>query len=244
MPAVPAKDAATPAPLDTTPATTSAVAPVDTAAPKIEETPTTVTPKAEKENIFNKFLNKEKAKTPTSETPVTPVEPKDAAPATTETTETAPAATTATPTPELAKEKRRTSFFGNLGGSVKKIQKPEPSTEAETAEGEQKHSSPISTFGSLFRNPSKAMKGNKKDKEPIPEVPSQKADETTEKSAEDKTVAPIVDDATADKHKETAPANASAVTNEKPNVIGDVVPDAVSVGQPKPVSSPAVQAAA
>lgn len=132
------------------------------------------------------------------------------APATTE----APAAAAPATTPEV-KEKRRTSFFGNLGGSVKKT----------GAEGEKAPSK----LSGLFRNPSKAVKSNK-EKEATPA----KTEETPE------TVPEVP---AAEETKPAEPAAEPAAPAAEPASIGDVVPDAVTVGQASK-STPPVTASA
>ncbi|KAF1989402.1 hypothetical protein K402DRAFT_418678 [Aulographum hederae CBS 113979] len=272
-PAVPPKDEPVPAPETAEPAAeVPAAEPAAVEAP-VEDKPAVpekaadkaVTPKKEKESFFDKFLHKaEKSKTPTAETsaPAPAVEE----PATTEPTaesavEEAPAATepvngvTETPAPAtepVKSDKRRSSFFSNLG-TLKKDKKPTaekpvekpaepaaPVTEGETTETtpaepvkelakEPKEKSPLpGKLGGLFRNPSKMMRG-KKDKEAAP-APA-KVEETTEPAKEE--APPAI----------TETEKPTETTEPKLQSIGDVVPDAVSVGSP-PAATPTVQATA
>lgn len=143
------------------------------------------------------------------------------------------------------KDKRRSSFFGALG--TKREKKPEVATEAEHAEGETKQkntsTSPLPKLGGLFRKPSRAAKthlGTGKD---------------DSKAAEGQTSA----ETPAVPNQETAPSvpgeNATTTTtsgvSEPQNVlgangaIGDVVPAAITVGQPpRERTSPEVPATA
>lgn len=215
--------------------------------PKVEEAkpaPAT-TPAKEKQHFsFGKFLggNKEKAKSPSTEkapevpkteetpkveetpAPVAPVEPVEPA---------VPAVAATEPTTEAAKEekkeevpateattttpaaKKRASIFGSLGGSVKKEK-----------DGEEK---PQGLKG-LFRNASKAGKA-KKEKEPVTNTPA-KVEETAEPAEEKTEAAPVVDS-----------KEAPAVAPVEPATIGDVGPDAVTVGQAHK-STPAVTSSA
>lgn len=202
-------------------------------APKAEATPaeakTPTTPAKEKQHFsFGKFLggNKEKAKSPaaekTSDAPKTEEAPKveETTPAEAAAEPAAPAAETAEPKEETPAEgtapapKKRGSIFGALGGSVKKEK-----------DGEEK---PQGLKG-LFRNASKAGR-SKKDKEVA--APA-KVDETAEPKE-----AAAADAATEDKKEPEAPAAPA-----EPAAIGDVVPDAVTVGQ-APKSTPQVASTA
>ncbi|MBE7181170.1 MAG: hypothetical protein INR71_08175, partial [Terriglobus roseus] len=117
-------------------------------------------------------------------------------------------------------EKRRTSFFGNLGaGSVKK-DKPE---------GE-KGESAGQKLGGLFRNPSKLIRGQKEGKKAAAQP---KVEEETKVADE----APKLDEP-----KKEEPLDAKTEADKPQASIGDVVPEAVQVGQPQ--AAPTVQAAA
>ncbi|KAF2196939.1 hypothetical protein GQ43DRAFT_230564 [Delitschia confertaspora ATCC 74209] len=243
VPAVPAKDTevSAEAPKVEAPlAATDASVPL-VEAPKVEDVkPATTTPHKEKENFFGKFLGK--AKTPTTETapkletapkveeapkveaPVEPVTEASVAPTEEEKKEETPAATTtpaaaATTTPAPA-PKKRGSIFGNFTGSVKKGK--------DVAEGEAVESK--SKLSGLFRKASKSVKPTKEEKETTPAAT--KAEETAETKEEVKV--------------EEAPkleaANEPTTATETP-VIGDVVPEAVQVGQ-APKSTTEVSATA
>jgi hypothetical protein len=224
-PVVPVADATAEAPK------TEEVKPVETKAP--------TTPAKEKQHFsFGKFLggNKEKVKSPATEktpevakseeapkldetatvAPITPIEP------------VAPVEPVAETPAEIKEEKeeaateaptntpatqKRGSIFGALGGSVKKEK-----------DGEEK---PKGLKG-LFRNASKAGK-SKKEKEPV--ATPAKVDETAEPT-----------EATTDAAAETKEADAAALPAEQ-TAIGDVVPDAVTVGQ-APKSTPQVASTA
>ncbi|KAF2094621.1 hypothetical protein NA57DRAFT_60646 [Rhizodiscina lignyota] len=194
-----------------------------------------------KESFFGKLKGRaEKIRSPSSEVPPATKEPaKEETPAAA--TEAAPVAeteakpeeTAAVEEPkangvdksvekkeEQADKPRRTSFFGNLG-TVKK----------DKAEGEQKEG-PSQKFGGIFRNPSKLIKGQKEGKKAS--APA-KVDEETKVSDE----APKIEEP-----KDTGSKQMSDETETKPqNSIGDVVPEAVQVGQP-PAATPAVSATA
>lgn len=94
-----------------------------------------------------------------SETVTAPAEAADAKESPAAPAETAPAAEpVASPaTSPAAKEKRRTSFFGNLG--VKKEKKGDAS-DSDVTDGEGK--AKTNKFGSLFRKPGKAAKAEEK----------------------------------------------------------------------------------
>ncbi|CDM36751.1 hypothetical protein DTO013E5_2873 [Penicillium roqueforti] len=139
--------------------------------------------KAKRASIFGNFFQKvtspsqEKSEKeansfPTEETPVASTAPQlehpvEEAAATPEAeASTTPAEAVETPTIEAPaaepvptpKEKRRTSFFGNLG--IKKEKKD--SSDNELTDGEAKESKP-KKLGSLFRKPSKAVKLDKEE---------------------------------------------------------------------------------
>lgn len=180
---------------------------------------------------------KEKVKSPTTEK--TPEAPKTEEPAKTEETPAPAAAAPAEPAAEASKEEKkeeetpattstaeattpttkpkRGSIFGNLTGSVKK----EKEGDSEKPKG----------LSGLFRNASKAGR-SKKEKESTP--PPAKVEETAEPKEEAKTEEPAKEE-----KKEETPAPAPT----EPAAIGDVVPDAVSVGQ-APKSTPQVSTTA
>ncbi|OJJ49350.1 hypothetical protein ASPZODRAFT_129788 [Penicilliopsis zonata CBS 506.65] len=147
---------------------------------------------------------------PVEEAAVAPIEPEsvtapaETAAATAEAAETpaeaapaeAPAAAATSPAP---KDKRRTSFFGNLG--IKKEKKGETS-DNEATDGETKHKS--NKLGGIFRMPSKAVKlGEKKETataetetkpEPISkDAPETAAEETPKPAETTETAAPAAE---------------------------------------------------
>jgi len=210
------------------------VTPVVTAetseAPKVEETKTetpvtATTPSKEKEHFsFSKFLNKDKAKSPTTETPA-PVKTEAEAPKAEEipaVAETAEAPKEEVKTEEPVKEEttppaakaKRGSIFGSLTNSVKK----------EKTEGEVEPKKESKLTG-LFRSASKAAKPlNKKKEEPAAPAKLEEKDE------------PKTEEPAAAVETKTEPSS-------EPPIIGDVVPDAVTVGQ-APKSTPEVSATA
>ena len=231
-PVVPAKDteAAPEAPKTEDAPVVPEAAPVAAAtdAPKTEETkPATGTPHKEKEHFsFGKFLGK--AKSPTTETPpkVEETPKKEATPepvVATEATEAAkeeekkeeaPLGVTSTAAAAPAPKAKRGSIFGNFGGSVKKEK-----------EGE---SSEKKGLGGLFRNASKSIRPKKEEKAAA--TPA-KVDETAEPKEEEK------------KTEEAPKEENAAEKKTEPATIGDVVPEAVTVGQ-APKSTPEVSATA
>lgn len=253
-PAVPAKDeteAAAPAPAaePAAPAVApvvdgpseAAAAPVVPEEPKAEEAKATetTTPSKEKKGFsFNKVFGSvsSKVKSPVSEKPPTlqkteeapkveeapkteeaaPVvgepaaeAPKAETPVAAEAPKTEEATAPVTEAAEPKSEKRKSSFFGGLTGTSK--------AKAEASPGE-KHPSKLS---GLFRNPSKAVKSKKES-----QVNSEAAAEAPKEETPAATEAPSTEVTS-----ETKP--------EEPATIGDVVPEAVSVGEAKPVSAAA-----
>ncbi|KAJ5476411.1 hypothetical protein N7475_002140 [Penicillium sp. IBT 31633x] len=159
---------------------------------------------------------------PVEEAAVKPIEPESVtAPAATE--ETPAAETPAAETVSTPKEKRRTSFFGNLG--MKKEKKTD-SSDNEVTDGEAKETKAKSNkLGGLFRKPSKAVK---LDKEEVA------AGETDVK-------ADATEEAPAVPAKETPTEEAPVVVEETPK------PAQATTEEPKNVNVPAatpVQAAA
>ena len=131
----------------------------------------------EKDNFLGKFLNRDRSKSPAADvraekkddavlatSPAEPsAQPTDAAAVTAPATEGTVANSAATP--EVNKDKRRSSFFGNLGNSAKKEKKPiEVSTEGDKSANENKPSSPIPRLSSIFRKPSQGVKASKETK--------------------------------------------------------------------------------
>ncbi|KAK0640324.1 hypothetical protein DIS24_g9492 [Lasiodiplodia hormozganensis] len=179
---------------------------------------TATTPAKEKGGFFSKFGKaKSPATTPATEAPkeeAKPVEGEAAPAAEGEAAGTSATAAAAVAAPEPGKEKRRTSFFGNFGAKN--------NTEGE-AEGEKKRG-----LGGLFRNPSKAAKEKKEKKETA--APAKVEEEAENKPEE----TPATEEAKKEGEEEQK-------DEENKPAIGDVVPEAVTVGQS---STPAVQATA
>ncbi|KAF9640431.1 putative immunogenic protein [Lasiodiplodia theobromae] len=179
---------------------------------------TATTPAKEKGGFFSKFGKaKSPATTPATEAPKEEAKPVEgeAAPAVEgEAAGTPATAAAAAAAPEPGKEKRRTSFFGNFGAKN--------NTEGE-AEGEKKRG-----LGGLFRNPSKAAKEKKEKKETA--APAKVEEEAENKPEE----TPATEEAKKEGEEEQK-------DEENKPAIGDVVPEAVTVGQS---STPAVQATA
>ncbi|KAI9685992.1 MAG: hypothetical protein M1822_003975 [Bathelium mastoideum] len=226
------------------------------------------TPGKEKENFFKRFLSDSKIKThkpeaakdeakegaeaAAAEEPAKEIEPTDAAVAdkTTESAAETPAKptteplTTTTATGPVEKKDeattpnttKRTSIFGTLKGKVRDSNKGDKS-DAEKSEGEEKKSS--NKLGGIFRNPSKAIKST---------VPTSnkdaKKDEAAAKSTTNGDKAADVSGTETATAADAKPTEATpAVNNEA--AIGDVVPEAVSVGQPQEQQgAPVVQATA
>jgi hypothetical protein len=200
------------------------VAPIDpvvdgtTEAPKVEETKpvNATTPHKEKSSFsFGKFLGgaKEKVKSPTTEKAPSSEAPQLEDPLKeNEAPVAAPIEPAVEPSAEASKvddvavgatstQKKRGSIFGNLTGGSVKKEK-----DGETSE------KPKGLSG-LFRSSSKATKTKKEDKTTASPA---KVDETTEPK----------DDAPLTEAKLETPAAAT-----EPQSIGDVTPDAVTVGQ-------------
>jgi len=245
-----------------------AAAPTETPAAE----PKAATPHKEKKSFLDKFLHSgEKAKSPTTEAPAA-TEPPAATEAPATTTEApaeaavngvAPAEGAAAGEPPK-KERRSSSFFGSLKKphmpkSEKAAEAPKtetseappatetPAASAEVAaegakeagkpEGKSEHKSAASKFGGLLRNPSKLIRSNKEGKKEA--AASAKSEEKVGESSDVKPAA-VEEPA----KTETAPvvAEPAAATNGQQS-IGDVVPEAVTVGRPQS-STPAVSAAA
>lgn len=220
VPPVPAKDEASETPAEA-PKAEETTAPVDGAAEASKaETPapTATTPHKEKEHFsFGKFLGKEKAKSPTTEaSPTAPV--AEEAPKIEET----PAPVEATETAEEAPKEEEA-----------KEETPASTSATPAATPKTKRNSVFSRAGGLLRQVSKAGKGKEPKKEKDATVPT-KVEETAEPAA-------------TEEGKETEPTPAvestPAPVATEPASIGDVVPDAVTVGQ-APKSNPEVAATA
>ncbi|PNS19911.1 hypothetical protein CAC42_7878 [Sphaceloma murrayae] len=257
----------TPVPKVEEPVESKPVEPVAAAAPAVatetKDEKKVETPKKEKESFFAGFLNKARAKSPAAgkrDAPAVPpkdekveeAKPVESTPAATAATETpaVPASTTetaavpattepVTETPATAattevksdatpaavdakattpKESRRKSLFASFGSKK----------EGESTEGEK----PLEKLGAMFRKPSQAIRGASDKKE------VKKENSVAEKAAEEKPTT------------ETTPAAATTTEATKPaetekpqESIGDVVPEAVSVGKPQS-SNPTVSATA
>lgn len=128
----------------------------------------------EKENFLGKFLNRDRSKSPAADVraqkkddavvATSPAEPSASSTDAGAVPATATEGTTATSagTPEVSKDKRRSSFFGNLGGSARKEKKPtDVSTEGDKSANENKPNSPIPRLSSMFRKPSQGVKSSK-----------------------------------------------------------------------------------
>ncbi|KAI9766068.1 MAG: hypothetical protein M1840_006775 [Geoglossum simile] len=225
-PAVPAKDAEV----------VSASGPTEESASKpsevTEETSAPVSNSPKKSgflNYFREFKHSDRKEepevTPKADEPATAPAP-EATPATeTETTapvEPAAESTEPTATAEPSKARRRSSFFTDLVGKVGK----KPGEVTSDSEGEPKEkSSPLPKIvGGLFRGTSRAGKQKKgeakKDTTPptVEETPETAPAEETTPAAEPKS-------------EETPTAPEPTQTNVVNGAIGDVVPDAITVGQ-------------
>ncbi|KAI9674669.1 MAG: hypothetical protein M1817_001572 [Caeruleum heppii] len=272
-PAVPIKDSveptSTPAKTDVAPesSTTPAIVTEPTSVPTSRAAPAAVTKdttaSSPKENFFGKLMKQDKAKqqqkqegkTETKAVPV--VEKPEVTPAAKEGVDEVPASTTTAtdaveapkteqsgavrPAADPAKEKRRSSFFSGLGSKKDRV-----GSDVEGSEGETKQkTSPVPKFGGLFRKPSKAPKNGK---EP---ATAASAEETAAPATTKQEVTPIPEntEATAPTaaEKETTTGTASKAPEKdtaESGAIGDVVPEAVTVGQ-TPAQQPAsVQATA
>ncbi|KAI9814451.1 MAG: hypothetical protein M1827_003307 [Pycnora praestabilis] len=142
---------------------------------------------------------------------------------------TVPAATA----PDAVKEKRRSSFFGTLGG--RKDRRSDSDNGVVDSAPKQRSPSPLPKLGGLFRNPSRAMKGNKDavKKDAAPVAPS------TEKATNDMPIETNGDAAPVASEASNIPLPSSS-RNEGENLMGDVVPNAGHAQQ----STPSVSATA
>lgn len=222
----PIDTAAVTAPIDT--AQTTAAAETTSEMPKeTAGAETSTTPTKEKKGGLIGFIKKEAAKLESKkdvkkedtaekkEEKVAEAVSKDPVVAATTTDSPATKEETAAPVTEDAKptEKRRSSLFGNLGGSVKKITHSSDATPdaAATEAGTKREKSPLpQRIGSLFRRPSRGVKSEAKEAA----VAGTDATPTTET-----TPTPVVKDETAVTDG-TAPTEAHDSTT-----VDDVVPD-------------------
>ncbi|KAF1968350.1 hypothetical protein BU23DRAFT_558578 [Bimuria novae-zelandiae CBS 107.79] len=179
-----------------------------------EAKPATTTPHKEKQSFsFGKFLGGSKDKAKSPATEKAPELPKTEEAPKTEETPAVAAPATAEPVTESPKDEA----------------KEEPAAEAATTTPTTKEKKRGSIFGALGRAVSKAGKP-KKEKET---TPAAEAAEATEPKEEKSEVAPIAEETKED----------PAATATEPAKIGDVVPEAVAVGQDSK-STPQVSATA
>ncbi|KAI9775643.1 MAG: hypothetical protein M1839_000968 [Geoglossum umbratile] len=225
-PAVPAKDAeAVPAPESTEETAAKATEPV-------EEAPTPTSTPVKKGGFLNYFRKEFGYADKKEEEPEAAPKPDEPVAPVAEVTPTAEAEPTVPvePTPETAepaaaaepsKARRRSSFFSDLVGKVGK----KPGEVTSDSEGEPKEkSSPLPKLGGLFRGPSKAGKSKKE------EVKKETTPPTVEEAPE---TAPATEatPAAEQKPEESPAAPEPSQTNVVNGAIGDVGPDAVTIGQ-------------
>lgn len=196
------------------------------------------TPHREKEGFFGRLVNKEKARAPTSETTgfASSAYVPGTAPAVASENLDAPAHVrapsgeyTSGTTPEAAKEKRRSAFFGKLGGSAKKDRKVEAVYDGENAAGEEAKAKK-SGLSDIFRRPSKLVKSQNETRKETASAPA--VPEVTEASTNHHGVPLHLGTDGATGTMDTTAATADSTTANR-NTIGDVVPDAVSVEHPE-----------
>ena len=145
------------------------------------------------------------------------------------------------------KDRRRLSFFSGLG--TKKVKKTEGATsDAETSDVEGKRSgqmSPRAKLEGLFRKPSKAPRATAATDKPADAAKPDTLPETTTEgeSSKDKTTTDAAVPTTA---TTAAPASTETAPDSdvKNGAIGDVVPDAVTVGQAQPTAAKPIDATA
>jgi hypothetical protein len=189
---------------------------------------TSTTPTKEKKGGFIGFIKKEAAKLESKkdvkkedtaekkEEKVAEAVSKDPVVAATTTDSPATKEETTAPATEDAKpvEKRRSSLFGNLSGSVKKITHNSDATPdaAATEAGTKREKSPLpQRIGSLFRRPSRGVKSEEAKEAAVTGTDATPTTETTP--------APVAND-------ETAVTNGTAPTEAHDStIVGDVVPD-------------------
>lgn len=242
----PIDTAAVTAPIDTaqTPAAADE-APTETAK-ETAPAETATTPTKEKKGGLLGFIKKEAAKLEgkkevKKEETTEKKEEKAAEDASKDSDAAAAAATTESPTSaeeaaapatEEGKhtDKRRSSLFGNLGGTIRKRTHNTESTDAEaTGAGTKREKSPLpQRIGSLFRRPSKGVKS---------EEPKEATEASTESTPATQT-APVSKD---------EPTVTNGPSTEVPSsaVAGDVVPEALhSTFQGAATTTPEVKASA
>lgn len=243
VPAVPAKDTevSAEAPKLEEPATTetapvlppveTGVAPAETAteAPKVEETKaTTISPAKEKKSFsFGKFVggNKEKVKSPATEK--TPELPKTEETPKVEETPAVGAPAAVEPVTEATKEEAKEETATEAAPTTAPVPKKRGSIFGGLSSKKEGDDKARSGFGGLFRAASKAGKPKEKKEKEI--TPAAKVEEVAEPTEE---TTPAVEE------KKEEPVVAA-----EPTTIGDVVPEAVSVGQDTK-STPQVSATA
>lgn len=121
----------------------------------------------------------------------------------------AAASSTATKDASAPKEKRRTSLFGTLSGTIKKKGTSNPTSDAENTDGETKKSGP--SLPKVFRSkPNKAAEEEKK--EEAKTEPAAPADaEKPEAPAKDESAAPLTNGASDAKETAVGDVPASAI---------------------------------
>lgn len=230
-PAVPEKDKEVPPVSDTAPkldepATTK---PIDTAAvtapvdaenketKETKETPTETGTSPTGKGGLRGFIKKQEAKLESKKEPKKEEKAEESA-ATAAATSEAPATseaakdTSTTENTPGAKEKRRTSLFGNLG-TMKKKEKSEATSDAEGTDGEKKTST-ANKLGGIFRKPSKAIKSEEK--------------KPAAANSESKPIAEGAENETKPESVTKDEPSTNGPTEAKPEAIGDVVPEAVN----------------
>lgn len=140
--------------------------------------------------------------------------------------------TSATGTPELAKDKRRTSFFANIGGSGKKERK----VSGGVSDSEKSADARSNLLGNLFRKPSQALRGKdlKTSKDSSPAVPAK--DESKAVASESSAV-----DAAAATTHEPSKAVVPPASDPVPDHLGPVV---IESSLPRLDTAPAVASTA
>ncbi|KAI9677326.1 MAG: hypothetical protein M1829_002669 [Trizodia sp. TS-e1964] len=159
--------------------------------------------------------------------------------------EASPDAAAADSTPvspsDAPKEKRRTSFFSGLGGKKEKAVASD--SEGDAAAAAEARPKAHSKLSELFRNPSQAIRGRNKEKKEAVSAAAMTAsnpaaESSTETEAVGATEAKATEEAAVTEPVAVAPTE-EAVSPAAAGVIGDVVPEAVTVG-----STPVVTATA
>ena len=183
----------------------------------------------EKENFIGKLLNRDRSKSPAADvraekkddialntSSAEPLAPStDAAAVSTPATEDTAAINASTP--EVSKDKRRSSFFGNLGGSTKKEKKPvEVNTEGDKTVNENKPNSPIPRLSSIFRKPSQGVKTSKDSKAEKPVGDSGTKNGETPKVVEEPATTMETSSVLAQSQKSAAVAETEGTSSTKP----------------------------